>query len=116
MIEENTELSSPKITTEIDMNSVKNTIDFEGLETKFSFPDVDYTKYDLSISIIEMNDTLSLDFYYNTQLFDEETIQNWGENFINILKEIIENTSINIDAISMQVNQELGAFTSWNNL
>ncbi|WP_237276452.1 aminotransferase class III-fold pyridoxal phosphate-dependent enzyme [Tenacibaculum ovolyticum] len=116
LIEENTELSSPKITTEIDMNSVKNTIDFEGLETKFSFPDVDYTKYDLSISIIEMNDTLSLDFYYNTQLFDEETIQNWGENFINILKEIIENTSINIDAISMQANQELGAFTSWNNL
>jgi glutamate-1-semialdehyde aminotransferase/3-oxoacyl-(acyl-carrier-protein) synthase/acyl carrier protein len=116
LIKENPQLSSPKITTEIDMNSVKNNLEFEGLETSFSFPTVDFSKYDLSISIIEMNDILSLDFYYNTELFDEQTIQNWGDNFITILKEIIKDTSTTVERISIEANQELGTFSSWDNL
>ncbi|WP_028888242.1 aminotransferase class III-fold pyridoxal phosphate-dependent enzyme [Tenacibaculum ovolyticum] len=116
LIQEHAMLSSPKITTEMDMNSVKNNLNFEGLETTFLFPEVDYVKYDLSISIIEMNDTISLDFYYNTQLFDEETIENWGENYITLLKNILKNTSVNLSEITIESKEEENAFSGWNNL
>ncbi len=116
LLKANDNLSTPRITTEVDMNSVKNNMNFEDLETTFTFPSVDYAKYDLSVSIIEMNDEISIDYYYNKQLFNKETIEDWGENYLCILKDIIKNSDISIEEISMESNKELDTFSTWNNL
>lgn len=109
-------LKMPKITTEMDMNSIKNELAFDDLNVQFSFPAANFAKYDLSISIIEMNNYLSADFYYNTQLFDKETIENWAAGFVRILQEIVDNQSSKIIDISMEDTQETEAFLMWNKL
>ncbi|XLS27837.1 aminotransferase class III-fold pyridoxal phosphate-dependent enzyme [Flavobacteriaceae bacterium M23B6Z8] len=110
------ELKMPKITTEIDMNSIKNELSFDNLSVEFSFPAANFAKYDLSVSIIEMNDHLSADFYYNTGLFDDATIKSWASGFIRILTEMIENPSNRIKDINMEDVQETAAFSMWNKL
>jgi glutamate-1-semialdehyde aminotransferase/3-oxoacyl-(acyl-carrier-protein) synthase/acyl carrier protein len=109
-------LKMPKMTTEIDMNSIKNELRFDDLLVEFSFPAANFAKYDLSISIIEMKDHLSADFYYNTGLFDADTIENWALGFVRILTEIVENPSIKILDINMEDTQEAAAFSLWNKL
>lgn len=116
ILEEFRDLGTPKITTEIDMNSVKNDLTFKGLETTFLFPPVEYAKYELSISIIELEGNLMIDFYYNTDLFEENTIKNWSDCFVNILTDIIKNPDKNIVDISMESENKASVFSAWNTL
>lgn len=116
IIESTDGLTAPKITTEVDMNSVKSNLNFEDLNTSFYFPPVAYAKYELSISIIELEDKLSVDFYYNTELFEEETITNWTQYFVNLLEGVEKEASTTLAEISIENQQETTAFSTWNNL
>jgi glutamate-1-semialdehyde aminotransferase/3-oxoacyl-(acyl-carrier-protein) synthase/acyl carrier protein len=109
-------LKLPGITTEIDMNSIKNELEFDDLSVEFSFPAANFAKYDLSISVMELKDQLSADFYYNTSLFDTATIKNWASGFVRILTGIVENPSNKILDINMEGAEETAAFSMWNKL
>ncbi len=116
LFEENLDLSFPKIATEMDMNSIRNDLKFEGLTTEFSFPEVSHVKYDLSVSIIEIEDGLTFSFYYNTGLFESETIAFWMDGFENLLKDMVANPTKKIKDLEMNDIKQVSVLSHWNTL
>ncbi|WP_046746010.1 aminotransferase class III-fold pyridoxal phosphate-dependent enzyme [Kordia zhangzhouensis] len=116
ILENCSDVMPPQITAEIDMNSVKKQLNFEGLEATFYFPPVSYVKYELSISIIEMDNNLMMDFYYNTALFDKEVIANWANCFLHMLDDAISSATKTISQLSIENKKDTNVFSSWNNL
>ncbi|CAM1360115.1 putative Glutamate-1-semialdehyde 2,1-aminomutase [Tenacibaculum litopenaei] len=115
LVSESSEVKLPKITTEVDMNSVKSNMDFTGTTSAFYFPPIAFAKYELSISIIEIKDTLSIDFYYQSDLFDVETIEEWAAYFKNLMEEAVTNSTQIVKEISLQNPQKSAVLSAWNN-
>ena len=73
-------------------------------------PNLNISKFDLSLEIIPENNHLKLFFDYATSLFNEEFIRNFAEHYINILNKIIENPNIkicNIDILTENEKQKI---------
>ena len=62
-----------------------------GLKASFYPQPVSFSAFDLSLNAIEVEDGLILDFDYNTDLFDAETIKRWGRCFHTLLEGIVAN-------------------------
>jgi len=48
-----------------------------------------YTHYDLFLNAMEMNDKLRLDFDYNADLVQPETMEAWTQSFIRLLQAVV---------------------------
>lgn len=59
------------------------------------------SKFDLSLYFIEKNDEIGCTFEYNTQLFQEDTITQFFNYFVNIVDQIVENDEINLGEIAL---------------
>lgn len=109
-------LAPPRIATEIDMNSVKNIFRFRGLEVAVTFPPVQFVKYDLSISIIEMEEQLHAGFYFNTGLFNRETVENWATGYVNLLRDMVADPLKAVGELAMNDEESERISSAWNNL
>ena len=75
-----------------------------------NFIDTNISKYDLSLDVISEKDEFRLNFEYCTDLFNLNTIKRFANQYINILKIILENINIpikNIDILSLEEKQKL---------
>ena len=81
-------------------------IDFNGVSAKLELLDTHTSKFDLSLEVVPENEGLSLNFEYCTKLFNKNTIRSFSEHFINILKTIVENSSIKIGEIDILSSEE----------
>ncbi|MCK4260160.1 MAG: amino acid adenylation domain-containing protein, partial [Halanaerobiales bacterium] len=52
--------------------------------------EIKIAKFDLSLTVVERDNRLTFEFGYQTSLFNKATIEDIGENFIYILRQIIE--------------------------
>jgi hypothetical protein len=116
ILQTESQLAPPRIATEIDMNSVKNQFRFKGLTNRISFPTVAYVKYDLSVSLIEMNAQLSADFYFNTALFEKATVENWAQRYRCLLQDMAENPLKSLLDLQLSKEEAEDIFSTWNNL
>lgn len=78
-------LHAPSINVEIDMNSVRTEITFDGLDVKYNMSPAGFSKYDLSLSITQFKEELIFDFFYRCSLFEHQLIEKWSANFITLL-------------------------------
>ncbi|MDY7229485.1 non-ribosomal peptide synthetase/type I polyketide synthase [Hyalangium rubrum] len=62
-----------------------------GLKTSFHPQPISFAAFDLSLNAIEVEDGLALDFEYNTDLFETETIRRWARCFHTLLEGVIAN-------------------------
>jgi hypothetical protein len=116
ILQTESQLAPPRIATEIDMNSVKNQFRFKGLTNRISFPTVAYVKYDLSVSLIEMNAQLSADFYFNTALFEKATVENWAQRYFCLLQDMAEKPLKSLLDLQLSKEEAEDIFSTWNNL
>lgn len=58
-------------------------------------------KFDISVSAEERNDKITLDFEYDTNLFEAATIKRFAAHYRNLMREIAENDSLKIDEINL---------------
>ncbi len=77
------------------------TIDFEKAQVEYFIPDNNISKFDLTLEVIPTKDEFSLRFEYCTKLFDENFIKRFSTHYTNILKIILENSTIKIADIDM---------------
>lgn len=82
---------SPLVNASFNFDRPSATPQMFGLNLELVSPPVSYTKFDIHLNAIEVEDTLLLEIDYNTDLFDASTIerwlsrlQNWIENIINL--------------------------------
>lgn len=59
------------------------------------------SKFDLTMNILKNNDKINLGVEYSKKLFKEETIKFMITHYLNILEQLIENTSVSINKIKL---------------
>lgn len=73
------------------------------------------SKYNLYINAVQKENTVTVEFHYNCQLYDKETIVSMANNYINIIKEIVSHPTKSIESISMLQTEEYEKITKdWN--
>jgi iturin family lipopeptide synthetase A len=71
------------------------------LKMKYIAADVKITQYDISFLITDKGDFLKVDIVYNTQLFNESTIEMLAGNYKKTLKAIATDASIKVNSIQL---------------
>ncbi|MDP4146802.1 MAG: amino acid adenylation domain-containing protein [Bacillota bacterium] len=64
------------------------------------------SKFDITLTAVEVGEEISLNLEYCTKLFKRESIERIRDHFINILKEIAENPEKKISEIEMLTEEE----------
>lgn len=81
-------------------------VNFGDLNTTYYVPDSNISKFDLSLEIIPEEEQLELNFEYCTKLFEHSFIENMSRHYINILKNIVNNSNVFIKDICMLSDNE----------
>ncbi len=63
-------------------------------------------KFDFSVEILEENEIFNINLNYRTDLFMEDTIERWGEYYVNILNTIVKDQNISISEIELVSQNE----------
>ncbi|MHB8063936.1 MAG: AMP-binding protein [Ruminiclostridium sp.] len=64
------------------------------------------SKFDLSINIVQRGSSQHISIEYCTKLFKRETVEKYGEHYIQILKKIMDNKNILISQIDLLSDEE----------
>jgi amino acid adenylation domain-containing protein len=83
-------------------------LQYPDAEIKIKRFDTEYNeaKFDLLISIMDMEDRLSFSIQYSTQLFNKETIRRFGQYFKEIITATVENENILLQDIPLSIGME----------
>lgn len=92
------------------MNLIEENLSFEPYEI-----DHKTSKFDLTLQVIENNDTLSLSFEYNTDLFKKETIESMALHIKKLTQSILAHPDSLIRQINMTTNQDQLQLEKFNN-
>lgn len=97
----------PLFDTMFNYQNADNTeVHMEHLEVGFRDPGRRTSKFDISMEAIERGGDIEFVLEYNTRLFKKETIERFGNHFINKLVCIIKNPDIHLDKIDMLTKEE----------
>ena len=86
-------------------NSYKD-LSFNNIKSEYYVPDVNISKFDLSLEAVPTKNEINLTFEYATKLFDEDFIRLLSEHYLNILNVILNNCDIKISDIDMLSEKE----------
>jgi len=87
-------------------NNGYSAVDFNGINANICVPTSHTSKFDISVEVVPIDDTLKLSFEYCTKLFNEEFINSFEKHYENILNIILEQPNIKISDISMLTEDE----------
>jgi amino acid adenylation domain-containing protein/non-ribosomal peptide synthase protein (TIGR01720 family) len=82
------------------------TLQLPGLTLEPVMMDSGTAKFDLTLSVIERKDFLRLEFEYNTDLFDRDTILRMAGHFEQLIREILQDPLRNISRYSLLTSPE----------
>jgi glutamate-1-semialdehyde-2,1-aminomutase len=82
-------------------------LDFHGLQAKTVAGQSGSAKFDISLNVTETGVGLKLEFEYNTDLFDVETIKRWINHFQTLLEAAADNPSSHLFELSLLSQEEL---------
>lgn len=83
-------------------------IDLEVKEEKFDFG---FSKFDLSINVIEKNNEIFINIVYNDSLFLQETVNRFSRHYLKLLEEIVESSDTHLHRIKMLTKEEIEHLT-----
>lgn len=86
-------------------NGVENTKLYE-ISAEYYVPKSKTSKFDISLEVVPLENSMKLSFEYWTGLFDNKFISRFAEHYLNILNSIIENPEIEIKYVSMLDDDE----------
>jgi amino acid adenylation domain-containing protein len=99
----------------IDMGLDDN-VKFDGLQHQLISNPREYESFELFVNISGRDESLTLEWSYNTQLFKASTINNMMDDFEFLLKQLVNNPDILIADIPLKNSGELiDQLNSWNN-
>jgi len=76
--------------------------------------DAGYSKFDISLEVLEYGDHFGYAFEYSTSLFNEETVRGFGKGFEQIIEQVTGNAEVSIAALSPLGAEELAGIQSFN--
>ena len=82
-------------------NIPEQQVSFSGMQVEVYPINQSYSRYDLSLELTQVGDTLKGTAVYNTELYRQETIQSLLDCYVTLLDHIVENPNQRIDKISI---------------
>ncbi len=76
--------------------------------------DVTTARFDLVLSMIQDGDSLAGAMEYNTDLFEEETIQRMVEHFLTLLEDVAVRPNASIEHLRLMSTAEIAQVRAWN--
>ncbi|WP_248490556.1 condensation domain-containing protein, partial [Staphylococcus aureus] len=96
-------------------NAQLQAVDLEKATMELEILDSDTAKFDMSVQIFELEDTLSIKLEYNTDLFFDDTIERFLAHYETILASVIHNQKAKIGELSILPQSEYTKLVSeWN--
>ncbi|MCJ8274281.1 MAG: condensation domain-containing protein, partial [Psychrosphaera sp.] len=95
-------------------NNTRTTLSLPQLEIRELAQDTEVAQFDLSLDVIEGQDTIELNWEYATDLFQASTIQRLSEHFTILLQGIIDNPQAEIQSLALLTNAETQQLSEWN--
>ncbi|MGA9770778.1 MAG: amino acid adenylation domain-containing protein [Blastocatellia bacterium] len=88
---------------------------FAGLETEVVLSPSQSAKFDIFLNVTDTDDRLILDWEYNTDLFDAETIRGWNKHLQTLLEHAAGDTETLVTALPMlSAAQRDDLIVGWN--
>ncbi len=81
-------------------------LQIEGIRFKPYEIDNKIAKFDMTITAVELKETIMISLNYCTKLFNNQTIQSVGKHLINILNSIAYNTNLRLSEVEMLSEEE----------
>lgn len=104
---------SPLVNASFNFDRPRAVPQMSGLELELVCPPISYTKFDIHLNAIEVKDALLLEIDYNTDLFDDSTINQWLSRLQNWIESIV-NQDLSVNDLPLlteaQRHQQLLAF------
>jgi len=88
--------------------------DMSGLEVSFLQPNSKIAKFDLTLTVIEEDNQLLMDWEYCTDLFSPHTIGQMSEHFQILLEAIVDNPNQSISQLPLLSEWEKQQLLAWN--
>ncbi len=101
---------SPIIQTMFNYLDIPIQINFNNVQASQRIINHKIAKFDLSINILNLEDSINISFEYNTDLFEDDTILRWQKYYKRILEQFIkceEGPISNIELISNEEKSEI---------
>lgn len=88
---------------------------FEGLALDFSINARAYENFEISINAVQVDNGLTLQCQYNTDLFDAETIQRWLSCYESLLRAMAGAAPTALGQIGLISATDIKTLSDWNN-
>ena len=88
--------------------------EINGVETEEYIVHRKVSKFDMSVNILDLGDTLNVSFEYNADLFESDTINRWMNYYFNILKQLINSPEVVISDMNIMSEKEYKDILSVN--
>ncbi|MDM5228718.1 amino acid adenylation domain-containing protein [Cytobacillus sp. NJ13] len=72
------------------------------------------SKFDITLEVIDVGESLTFDWEYSTQLFKKGTIQNMAKHLITILEKVIESPEFPLQKINILSKEEKSSLEKFN--
>ena len=96
-------------------NSPLPRMEFSELSVSKKDLDAGYARFDLAVDIREAGEGMIVDFEYNTELFNEDTIIRMAGHYKQLLKNILKNPKASLDDFKMLTIEEKDTLINrWN--
>ena len=96
-------------------NNEYSEFQLDGIKAKYYIPKSNVSKFDISLEIIpNRNKTFDMNIEYCTELFNKQYAIDFGEHYIQALKEICENPEIKIKEINILTEKEKEQLQQFN--
>ncbi len=106
---------NPLVNVTFNLERPLGNLQMGGLRARFVPQPVRYSAFDLSLNVIDADDGLVLDFDYNTDLFEPETLARWAQNFRALLSGALAQPESSVVALPMLTAAERRrVLVAWN--
>jgi iturin family lipopeptide synthetase A len=98
---------SPLVTTLFNMDRPLKTVPkFFGLEIDLIPSPISHSKFEIYMSVFEVNDRLMMEIHYNSDLFDVSTIDRIAGNFQKLLENLVANPEQRLSSVALLTDAE----------
>ncbi|HYJ09722.1 MAG TPA: amino acid adenylation domain-containing protein, partial [Polyangiaceae bacterium] len=98
----------------VDRGQSDETARFAGLSMRLTSNPRAFENFDLFLNAVEVGPRVQLECQYNTDLFDQSTIQRWLASYETLLRSIVEDPSQKVGALGLVSAPDRRQLEAWN--
>jgi hypothetical protein len=105
----------PLLSVSFNVDRNRGKLNFEGLDIEISAQPKSTINLDSKLNLVETDSDIKVDWHYNTDLFDFETIRRWLEHYRTLLDAVVSDPEQRLAELSLVTREEQSQMLAeWN--